>query len=254
MNQLFDAPLDHIAISHLVEIAHTIAEVHRLHVVFGVACFMGHAQNRVTDVRSQDFNFPGRRNHGLGHRHFERQRMAKIVVGQSITNQHGDGVRFLSGGAPRAPNPQRKVAALLLALQQLFKNHLVKQIELRFVTEEAGLIDGQVFEQGGEFAFSFFALQQPVIAVEGIQAGGFKAALQPVLQKMDPAFVEKHAAFFIDECLQQLLLRFGELDRNDRGGHYLFVFPFNSPSCCESAPPACRQMRLPQAPATDLPQ
>ena len=37
--------------------------------------------------------------------------------------------------------------ALLLALQHVVEHVLLKEIQLRFVAEEAGLVDGEIFEQ-----------------------------------------------------------------------------------------------------------
>ena len=47
-------------------------------------------------------------------------------------------------------------------------------------------------------------VEQEVIRVEGIQLAHFDAALQAVLQKIHPALVKKHAAFLIDQRLQEL--------------------------------------------------
>src|SRR5260370_2813843 len=40
----------------------------------------------------------------------------------------------------------------------------------------------------------------------------FQPALQAVLQEMGAAFIEKHPAFLVNERLQELELRFGQLD------------------------------------------
>ena len=39
-------------------------------------------------------------------------------------------------------------------LEQFFQHGLLKQIELRLVAEEAGLVDGEVLEQFGQFVFA----------------------------------------------------------------------------------------------------
>ena len=58
---------------------------------------------------------------------------------------------------------------LALALQDVFKRVFVKQVELGLVAEEAGFVNGQVFQQFGQFVLALRANQQPVIAVEGIE-------------------------------------------------------------------------------------
>src|SRR4029077_5995610 len=80
----------------------------------------------------------------------------------------------------------------------------------RLVTEKAGLIDSQVFEQLREFLLAFVADEQPVISVERIGAALPQAPQQPVLEEMGAALVEVHAALLVNECLQQLQFRIGQ--------------------------------------------
>ena len=51
----------------------------------------------------------------------------------------------------------------------------LEKIELRFVPEEAGFVDREIFEQLRKFVLAFGTDQQPVIGVEGVDA----ALLQP---------------------------------------------------------------------------
>src|SRR5260370_4282239 len=82
---------------------------------------------------------------------------------------------------PISPCAQREITPLLLVVQNLLQNCLMKQVELGLITEKAGFVDRQVFYQRGEFAPAFVADEQPVITVERIQAGSFEPALKPVL-------------------------------------------------------------------------
>src|SRR5215471_6893867 len=101
-------------------------------------------------------------------------------------------------------------------MQQLFENDFVKKIELRLVAEEARFIDREVFQQGREFGFAFMTGQQAIVAVKGIKPADFQAAIEPVLKEVRAALIKIHAAFLVDEALQQLELCFSDLDLNAR--------------------------------------
>ncbi len=106
----------------------------------------------------------------------------------------------------------------LLLLEQFFQHGLLKQIQLRLVAEEAGLVDRQVLQQLGQFVLALVADQQPVVGVEGIGAAFLQAAQQPVLKKVGAALVEVHAALLVDERLQQLQFRFRQYGSRCRSG------------------------------------
>jgi hypothetical protein len=84
----------------------------------------------------------------------------------------------------------------------------LKQIELRFVAEETGLVDRKVFQQLGQFVLALRADQQPVVGIERVGAALLQPAQQPILEKVRAAFVEVHAALLVNERLQQLQFRF----------------------------------------------
>ena len=138
--------------------------------MFGIDALLGGAQHGIVDVGGQDLHAPGRRNQRLGRGHVKGQRIAQIVVGECVANLHGQSVRLLAGGAAGAPDAQVPVAALLLAVQHLLQHRFLEQVQLRLVAEEAGFVDGEVFEQSGQFGSSFAAGEQTIVAVERIQA------------------------------------------------------------------------------------
>ncbi len=134
-----------------------------------------------------------------------------MVVGQRIGDHHRNCVRFLAGGAAGTPDAEDLVSSSLFGAEEFVEDAFVEQIELRLVAEKAGLIDGQVFQQTGQFLFAFLADQQAIVTVERIHLALFEAALQAVLQEVGTAFVEMHAAFLVHERLQKLELGFGQL-------------------------------------------
>ena len=200
----FSWVLDGVLVAHFFEIAQAAGVIHRLHLGIGVAAFLAGAEAGIADVGSHDLQFPRRRNQRLGRGHFKRQRIAQIVVGERVADQHGDGVRFLACGTSGAPDAKVKIAALLLAAEDFFEHGFLQQIELRAIAKKTGFVDGQIFEQQREFGSAFAAGQQAVVSVKRIELTDFEAALQTILQKMRAAFVKEHAAFLIDERLQQL--------------------------------------------------
>ena len=104
-----------------------------------------------------------------------------------------------------------------LLAEQVFKNEFLEQVELSFVAEEAGFVDGKVLEQPGELVLALLADEQAIVAVEGVQAALAQAAEQAVLQEVGAAFVEMHAALLVDEGLQELEFRFGKHGRWSAG-------------------------------------
>ena len=105
--------------------------------MFGVEALLPGTQAGVADIRSDDFQLPGRRDQRLWRRHFKRERIPQIVVSESVANQDGNGVGFLPGGTPRAPYPKIPVAAFLLLVKHLFKHGLLQQFELRGDSERS---------------------------------------------------------------------------------------------------------------------
>jgi hypothetical protein len=87
---------------------------------------------------------------------------------------------------------------------------ILKQIQLRLVAEKAGFIDGQVLDQLRQFFFARRADQQAIVAVERIGLALLQAPQQTILQEVRAPLVEVHAAFLINQSLQQLQFRFGE--------------------------------------------
>ena len=108
-------------------------------------------------------------------------------------------------------------------MQYFFQNDFVKQIELRLIAEEAGFVDREVFHQRREFRLAFAGGQQPVIAVKRINAGGLEPAVQTVLQEVHAAFIEEHAAFLINQSLQEFEFRLGDLQLDRGSGHCMFA-------------------------------
>ncbi len=102
----------------------------------------------------------------------------------------------------------------------------MKQIQLGFVAEETGFVDGQIFQQLGQFLLAFFADQQTVVAVERIEMTFFQAPLQTVLKKMGAPLVEVHAALLVDEHLQKLQLSLVKLRRCAGCAHSSHDFQF----------------------------
>ena len=90
---------------------------------------------------------------------------------------------------------------------------------MRAIAEETGFVDGEIFEQQGELVLAFAAGEQAIVAVEGIDLAGFEAALQAILEEVRAALVEEHAAFLVDERLQELELGFGELNLRGYRSH-----------------------------------
>ena len=54
--------------------------------------------------------------------------------------------------------------------------------------------------------------EQAIVAVKGIELAGFEPALQAILEKVRAALIEEHAAFLVNERLQELELRFRQLN------------------------------------------
>jgi hypothetical protein len=104
-------------------------------------------------------------------------------------------------------------------MKNLFQNGLLKEIELRTITKEAGFVDGEVFEQGTEFRLSVATREQAIVAVEIVETAGSESALQTVLQKVDATLVEVHSAFLIYERLQELKFSVANDDRYSASGH-----------------------------------
>src|ERR1041385_2103300 len=118
------------------------------------------------------------------------RRISQIEVSQAVGDQHGQGVRLLPGGAPRAPDAQRVVPLHLLAANEFIEHMLVEKVELSFVSEEAGLVNCEVFKQPGQLILSLFADEQAGVAVERVEMAFLEPPLQTILQKMRAAVVK----------------------------------------------------------------
>jgi hypothetical protein len=129
--------------------------------------------------------------------------------GQGVADQHGQAVGLLPGRATRAPHAQIPIAIRLLPVQDLLEYRLLEKFKLRFGSKETGFIDGQVFQQRRKFCLALPAGQQAIVTVERIRLANFQPPLHAVAQEMDAALVKKHAAFLVDQSLQQLYLRIG---------------------------------------------
>ncbi len=136
--------------------------------------------------------------------------MAQRAIRQCLGHLHGDRVWFLSRGTAGAPDSERVVVVRLLASKQIVHHIPLKQVQLRLVAEEAGLVDREVFEQERQFLFPVPADEQAVVAVKGIQLAFLHAPVQSVLEERSAPVVEVHAALLIHERLQQLQFRFAE--------------------------------------------
>jgi len=200
-----------VAVTSFFKIAEAAGVVHGLHLDFGVRAFLTGAEAGITDIGSKNLQLPGRRDERLGRRHVKGERIAQVVVGQSITDEDGNGISLLTGGATRAPDAQGPIAAFLLLVKELFENGFLQEIELWTIAKETGFVDGEILEKESELGFALAAGEQAVVAIKGFQLSGLQAALETVLEEMRAAFVEEHAAFLIDEGLQKLEFGFSEL-------------------------------------------
>src|SRR5229473_2733614 len=223
LDELPQLRLDLVLIARFFEIAEPAGVIHGFHLLLGVDAFLANAKTGVADVRSNDFHFPGRRNERLRRGHFERERIPQVVVSEGIADQNGDGIRLLARGATGTPYAETVIAALLLAAENVLEDRLLQQIELRTVAKETGFVDGEIFKQESKLRASFPAGQQTIISVERVHLASFKPALQAIFQKVRAALIEEHATFLIDERLEQLQFRFGELDLGSNGSHCVLV-------------------------------
>src|SRR5581483_11044814 len=196
------------------------------HLVFVVDAFLARAQHGVVDVAGRDLHAPRRRHQRLGPDRAGGGRHPQLGIGQGVGNQHGDGVRLLAGRTAGAPDAELIVALVLLLQDDFLENVLVEQLQLRLIAEEAGFVDGQVFQQIDQLLPAFLADQQPVVAVEGIHPALAQAPLQTVLQEMRAPGVEIHPAFLIDEGLQKPHLGLAELYRQSWRTHSLSLYRF----------------------------
>src|SRR6267378_4330366 len=230
LHELLQLRLDLVLVTGFFEIAEPAGVIDRFHLLLGIQAFLAGAQAGIADVRGNDFDFPWWRNERLRRRHFERKRIPQVVISERVTDQNGDGVGLLAGGATSAPDTERVIAALLLAAQNLLENGFLKEIELRAIAKETRFVDGQILKQESQFGASFPAGQQAVISIEGVELADFQAALQAILQEVRAALIEKHAAFLIDQRLEKLQLCFGELDLGGNRSHCVFVKRTRSPA------------------------
>ena len=210
LDQILERGLNHVFVGDFFEIAQAAGVVDGFHLRFGVDALLGGEKRGVIDVRRKNFHFPWRRNQRLRRRHVKGQRIAQVVVGQRVADENRERVRFLARGTSRAPDAERPIAAFLFALQDFFENDFLEEIELRANAKKARLIDREIFKQRRELLLAFAAGEQAVVAVERIHLAGFQAALKAVAQEMGAALVEKHAAFLVDQRLQELQFGFGE--------------------------------------------
>src|ERR1700682_426483 len=230
LHELLQLRLDGVLVAGLFEITKPAGVIHRFHLLLGIEAFLADAQAGIADVRGNDFHFPWRRNERLRWRHFERKRIPQGVIRARVTDQNGDSVGLLAGGATSTPDPERVIAALLLAAQNLLENGFLKEIELRAIAKETRFVDGQILKQESQCRASLPAGQQPVISIEGVEPADFQTALQAIFQEVRAALIEKHAAFLIDQRLEKLQLCFGELDLGGNRSHCVFVKRTRNPA------------------------
>src|SRR5947209_4209064 len=144
LDQLFERGLGGVFVSRFLEIAQTRGVIHGLHLNFRVEPFLAGAQRRVTNVRGENLEFPWRRDERLRQGHVERQRVAKVVVGQRVANEHRDRIGFLTRRTARAPHAEVPVASLLFVVQKLFQNAFLEKFELRLIAEETRFVDREI--------------------------------------------------------------------------------------------------------------
>src|SRR5690242_20082219 len=84
LNELFQRGLYGVLVAGFFKVTKAAGVVHRFHLLLSVNTFLADTETGVTNVRSDNFKLPRRRNQGLGRRHIEGQRIAQIVVGQCI--------------------------------------------------------------------------------------------------------------------------------------------------------------------------
>ena len=149
---------------------------------------------------------------GLGDGHVEGQRIAQVVVGQRVADQHGQGVGFLAGRAAGAPDAQSPIAALLFVDENSSRTSFWKSSSCGRLRKKLVSLTVRFSSSAVSSFLPFAAGQQPVVAVERIELAGLQAALQAIAQKMRAALVEIHAAFLINQRLQELQFRFGQRD------------------------------------------
>src|SRR5262249_3504369 len=113
LDEFFELRLNGVLVVGLFEVAEAAGVIDRLHLLFGVEAFLTGAQTRITDIRSENFELPGRRNQRFRGRHIKRQRIAEIVVSQSVADKDGNGIGFLPAGATGAPDAKSPIAAFL---------------------------------------------------------------------------------------------------------------------------------------------
>src|SRR5208282_2577652 len=116
--------------------------------------------------------------------------MAQRAIRQRLGYLHGDGVRLLSCGTAGAPDSERVVVVHLLASKEIVHHIPLKQVQLRLIAEEAGLVDREVFEQKCQFLLPVPADEQAVVTVEGVQLAFLHAPLQSVLEERSSPVVE----------------------------------------------------------------
>ena len=87
------------------------------------------------------------------------------------------------------------------------RTDFLKKFELRADAKKTCFVDGEIFQQRYQLLLAFAAGEQAVVGIERIHLAGFQAALQAIAQEMRAAFVEIHAAFLVDQRLQELQFR-----------------------------------------------
>src|SRR5581483_2930664 len=192
LNDFADSFFHGVVVAGLVEITHAVTEIDRFHLMFAVVAFLARTQGGVADVGGKNFHLPWRRDQRPRYRHFKRQGIAQIVISQRVADQHGERVGFVAARAPGTPDAQSPIPALLLAVQDLLHDVFVEKIELRLVAEEAGLVDGQRFQQQRQFVLALRRSEELVVAVERAELARFEAAHQAILEEMAAALVKVH--------------------------------------------------------------
>jgi len=82
----------------------------------------------------------------------------------------------LPGRATRAPDAQRPIAPLLLAIAGFLENSFLQESSCGDC-EKAGFVDGEILEEQGQLVLTFPAGQQAIVTVKGIELASLEPAL-----------------------------------------------------------------------------
>jgi hypothetical protein len=97
----------------------------------------------------------------------------------------------------------------MFPVQDLLEYRFLEKFKLRFSSKKTGFVDSQIFQQRGKFCLALPAGQQAIVTVERIRLADFQPPLHAIAQEMNAALIKKHAAFLVDQSLQELYFRIG---------------------------------------------